>query len=192
MIVKKIDIDKLVTNKDLDNFLKLSPIQNYQSGWSSLDLGIELPIIALNFGHDYNTLVMANPKVVETSKDKIVYYEMDNKKRKLRKTTRLKSITIETSNHGKISFGTERDSWKDFDDLMSDHQLFECVTIQRLIDAIHGIDITDPLRRYNEQVIKNEFVPRNKKVMLQSKNGDTVFVKYKHADKYLQKGYEVL
>lgn len=192
MIVKKIDVDKKVSQTDIDIFLKKSEQLQNPIAWSSLDVGLDTPIIALDLGVDYERLVMANPKVLESSNDRVVYYEMDSEKRKVRKTARAKSMTIETSNLGKITFETSKTDWGSFDELMSDEELLECVMAQRLIDAINGIDVTSPLRRYNEQITKDEEIPRNKKIMLQSKKGDTVFVKFKHAQKFLDKGYEII
>lgn len=192
MIVKKIDVDKKISKNDIDIFLKKSEQLQNPIAWSSLDVGLDTPIIALDLGVDYERLVMANPKVLEASNDRVVYYEMDSEKRKVRKTARAKSMTIETSNLGKITFETSKTDWGSFDELMSDEELLECVMAQRLIDAINGIDVTSPLRRYNEQITKDEEIPRNKKIMLQSKKGDTVFVKYKHAQKFLDKGYEII
>lgn len=192
MIVKKIDVDKKISKNDIDIFLKKSEQLQNPIAWSSLDVGLDTPIIALDLGVDYERLVMANPKVLEASNDRVVYYEMDSEKRKVRKTARAKSMTIETSNLGKITFETSKNDWRSFDELMSDEQLLECVMAQRLIDAINGIDVTSPLRRYNEQITKDEEIPRNKKIMLQSKKGDTVFVKFKHAQKFLDKGYEII
>lgn len=192
MIVKKIDVDKKISKNDIDIFLKKSEQLQNPIAWSSLDVGLDTPIIALDLGVDYERLVMANPKVLEASNDRVVYYEMDSEKRKVRKTARAKSMTIETSNLGKITFETSKTDWGSFDELMSDEELLECVMAQRLIDAINGIDVTSPLRRYNEQITKDEEIPRNKKIMLQSKKGDTVFVKFKHAQKFLDKGYEII
>ena len=70
--------------------------------------------------------------------------------------------------------------------------LFECVTAQRLIDSIDGIDVNSPFRRYTQQIVATKEPGRNDGVMLQSPNGEMEFVKYKNAKLLLEKGYQLM
>ena len=70
--------------------------------------------------------------------------------------------------------------------------MLECVLVQRLIDAINGIDITHQSRQYSETIVKNKETGRNEKVMLQGPEGEMEFVKSKKVDSYLQKGWNII
>ena len=50
---------------------------------------------------------------------------------------------------------------------MNDLGLFECITAQRLIDSIDGIDVTSSIRRYSAEIKKEKKPCRNERVMLQ-------------------------
>jgi hypothetical protein len=75
---------------------------------------------------------------------------------------------------------------------MEDAGLLEAVLVQRAIDAIDGIDITDKSRAYTETVQSKKEPSRNERVMLQSSAGETVFIKYKKAEEYIKMGYRLL
>ena len=75
---------------------------------------------------------------------------------------------------------------------MEDAGLLEAVLVQRAIDAIDGIDITDKSRAYTETVQSKKEPSRNERVILQSSSGETVFVKYKKAEEYIKMGYQLL
>jgi hypothetical protein len=64
--------------------------------------------------------------------------------------------------------------------------------VQRLVDAIDGIDITNPIRQYSETVTKEKSAGRNERVMLQGPNGEMEFVKSKKVNSYLEKGWNLI
>jgi len=68
----------------------------------------------------------------------------------------------------------------------------EAVLVQRAIDAIDGIDITDLQRAYSETIRKDKEPGRNERVMLQGPNGEMEFVKSKKVDSYLTKGWQLI
>ena len=78
------------------------------------------------------------------------------------------------------------------DDFMGDVGLLECVLAQRGIDAINGMDVTHPLIAYNPSVKAPKKIGRNERVMIQSPEGESMFIKYKNARPYLDKGYIML
>jgi hypothetical protein len=123
----------------------------------------------------------------------LVYFEKDsNKEKKVRKTIRHPYILIETDNLGKVEFKAEKTEWKNSDEFFGDVGLLECVLVQRLIDAINGIDITHPSRQYSETFFKDKQPGRNERVMLQGPAGEMEFVKSKKVDSYLQKGWNLI
>jgi hypothetical protein len=74
---------------------------------------------------------------------------------------------------------------------MDDNGLAEAVLVQRLLDAIDGIDVTNPIRRY-ENRLQSERVGRNSRVMVQSPKGETLFMKYKKAIPLFKIGYRLM
>ena len=64
------------------------------------------------------------------------------------------------------------------------------VIVQHEIDHLDGFTIKD--RVYNPQVIKKQTYGRNDKVVMKSSEGEMVEVKYKNANKYFLKGYEIV
>lgn len=194
MKVKQIDIEKSVTDSDLKKYKERNFREETDGnivGWTALDIGMELPVVTIDFGGDYERIDLVNPVITETSERVIVYFELDHRKNKVRKTIRRPSLVVETSNMGTLAFESERDDWKDRDELMEDEGLFEAVTVQRLIDAINGIAPNDPERRYNIQAKSNK-IGRNERVMLESPDGDTTFIKYKFAEKLMKEGYQLI
>jgi hypothetical protein len=130
-----------------------------------------------------------NPTISEFSDKPLVYFEKDTNKNKVRKTIRVPWLIVNTDNLGKVEFKADKQEWKDEDDLFMDAGLLEAVLVQRVIDSINGIDITDPIRQYSETIVKTKEAGRNERVMLQGPNGEMEFVKTKKIDSYLQKGW---
>jgi peptide deformylase len=158
------------------------------------DVDIDKRIVSVRLlGED--DLILVNPRIVNQSATSTVYYEKDTyKPNKIRKTVRFRSIIVETDNLGMVEFKptNEKEKWDTANDFFEDGGLLECVLVQRAIDAINGIDITDKSRAYTETIISKHKPKRNERVMLASPEGETVFIKYKNADEYIQKGYQLI
>lgn len=192
MIVKKIPFDKEVTQTDIEQYKKLTSKLSNEIGYTALDVGLDLPIVSINFGGEYEELTLVNPVISEASEELVVYYERDARKGKVRKTVRNQKIKVNTSNLGIVEFEPSKSEWKSQDDYMNDEGLFECILAQRLIDAINGIDVTDKIRAYNPQATKQTTPGRNQRVMVKSPDGDMEFMKYKKALPLLERGYEIV
>jgi peptide deformylase len=141
---------------------------------------------------EYDDLTLVNPKVTETSDDMVMYIEKDSVKSKNRKTIRHKSFSVETDNLGLVQFASDKTEWKSNDEFFNDMGLFESVVAQRLIDAIDGIDITDKIRAYSQQLKAEKTPGRNERVMVQSPDGEMEFMKYKKAEPLLERGYQLV
>ena len=192
MIINKIPFDKEVTQEDLTQYKKLTTQLSNEVGYTALDVGLDLPIVTINFGGEYEELTLVNPVISEASEERVVYYERDARKGKVRKTVRHQKIKINTSNLGIVEFEPSKQEWETQDEYMSDEGLFECILAQRLLDAINGIDVTDKIRTYNTQITKNETPSRNQRVMVKSPEGEMEFIKYKKAVSLIEKGYELV
>jgi hypothetical protein len=162
--------------------------------FTSNDIGLEKRIVSVRLiGED--DLVLVNPVIVEKPDNLLVYFEKDsNKANKVRKTIRYPYLIVDTDNLGRVEFKAtnETNKWESLNHLMEDAGLLEAVLVQRAIDAIDGIDITDKSRAYTETVQSKKEPSRNERVMLQSSAGETVFVKYKKAEEYIKLGYRLL
>jgi hypothetical protein len=162
--------------------------------FTSNDIGLEKRIVSVRLiGED--DLVLVNPVIVEKPDNLLVYFEKDsNKANKVRKTIRYPYLIVDTDNLGRVEFKptNENNKWESLNHLMEDAGLLEAVLVQRAIDAIDGIDITDKSRAYTETVQSKKEPSRNERVMLQSSAGETVFVKYKKAEEYIKLGYRLL
>jgi hypothetical protein len=162
--------------------------------FTSNDIGLDKRIVSVRLiGED--DLVLVNPVIVDKSDNLLVYFEKDsNKVNKVRKTIRYPYLIVDTDNLGRVEFKAtnETNKWESLNHLMEDAGLLEAVLVQRAIDAIDGIDITDKSRAYTETVQSKKEPSRNERVILQSSSGETVFVKYKKAEEYIKMGYRLL
>ena len=192
MIVKRIEKTP-VTNEELNEYKeKISKLEN-EYAVNASDVGIDKRIVTIKFGGEYDDLTLVNPKVTETSKEMVVYFEKElDKKQKVRKTARHQWFKIDTDNLGIVEFSSDKKEWKDQEEYMNDLGLFECITAQRLIDSIDGISINSSIRRYSGQIKVEKKPGRNERVMLQSPEGEMEFVKYKKAQPLLDKGYQLV
>ena len=192
MIVKRIEKTP-VTNEELNEYKeKISKLEN-EYAVNASDVGMDKRIVTIKFGGEYDDLTLVNPKVTETSKEMVVYFEKElDKKQKVRKTARHQWFKIDTDNLGIVEFSSDKKEWKDQEEYMNDLGLFECITAQRLIDSIDGVSINSPIRRYSGQIKAEKKPGRNERVMLQSPEGEMEFVKYKKAQPLLDKGYQLV
>jgi peptide deformylase len=192
MIVKRIEKTP-VTNEELNEYKeKISKLEN-EYAVNASDVGMDKRIVTIKFGGEYDELTLVNPKVIETSKEMVVYFEKElDGKQKIRKTARHQWFKIDTDNLGVVEFSSDKKEWKDQEEYMNDLGLFECITAQRLIDSIDGVSINSPIRRYSTQLKAEKKPGRNERVMLQSPEGEMEFVKYKKAQPLLDKGYQLV
>ena len=163
--------------------------------FNASDVNINKRIITIRLGNIEDELTLVNPKVIKNSDSPVVYFEKDTyKQTKIRKTIRSTYLLIDTDNLGKVEFKATNDKmdWKNADEFFGDVGLLECVLVQRMIDAIEGIDITHPNRQYSETITKDKEPGRNERVMLQGPKGEMEFVKNKKIDSYLQNGWNLI
>lgn len=183
---------KLVTNtsvsaRDLDTYLEKIHTDKFSKlpMLTALDVGMNLRIITIRLGDE---ITLVNPMISEKSEDLVVYSEYDTIKNKLRKTKRYSRILVTSDNLPPIEFKADGELTKAYDDV----GLFNCVMVQRLIDAIDGIDIKHTSRAYNTQLISDKKIGRNERVLVQSQEGVTKYVKYKHSQSYIDNGYKII
>ena len=191
MKVQKIN-ESSITDTDISNYKEaISKLEGFM--FTANDVNIDKRIITIRLGNIEDELTLVNPTILKESDRPLVYFEKDtNKEKKVRKTIRHPYLLIETDNLGKVEFKAEKSDWKNSDEFFGDIGLLEVVLVQRLIDAINGIDITHPSRQYSETITKDKEPGRNERVMLQGPEGEMEFVKSKKIDSYLQKGWNLI
>jgi hypothetical protein len=193
MKVQKIN-ESSITDTDISNYKEaISKLEGFM--FTAADVNIDKRIITIRLGNADDELTLVNPKVIKNSDSPVVYYEKDTyKQNKVRKTIRSTYLLIDTDNLGQVEFKATNDKmdWKNADEFFGDVGLMECVLVQRLIDAIEGIDITHANRQYSETITKDKEPGRNERVMLQGPSGEMEFVKSKKVNSYLQQGWNLI
>ena len=187
MIVKKINQSEITAADIAEYKEKVSKLTGIV-----FNVGMDKRIVTIRLKEIEDELTLVNPTISQFSEKPLVYFEKDTNKNKVRKTIRVPWVIVNTDNLGKVEFKAEKEEWKDADEFFMDAGLLESVLVQRAIDAINGIDITDPIRQYSETIIKNKELGRNERVMLQGPNGEMEFVKNKKIDSYLQMGWSTI
>ena len=160
--------------------------------FNASDVNMDKRIITIRLGNVEDELTLVNPIIEKTSEQPLVYFEKDSIKNKVRKTIRFPYVIVNTDNLGKVEFKAEKNDWKDSDEFFGDKGLVEAVLVQRLIDAMDGIDITHPSRQYSETITKDKETGRNERVMLQGPAGEMEFVKSKKVNSFLEKGWNLI
>jgi hypothetical protein len=191
MKVQKIN-QSPITSEDISSYKEaISKLEGFM--FTAADVHMDKRIITIRLSNIEDELTLVNPVIEKTSEQPIVYFEKDsNKETKLRKTIRYPYVIVNTDNLGKVEFKAEKNEWKNADEFFGDTGLVECVIVQRLIDAINGIDVTHPTRQYSETIVKDKEPGRNERVMLQGPNGEMEFIKSKKVDSYLAKGWNLI
>jgi hypothetical protein len=187
----KVIKESSVTAEDINEYKKrTSKLKGIV--FNANDVDMDKRIVSIRLGNVEDELVLVNPRTIKTSEKPVVYFEKDSTKNKTRKTVRFTYLLVETDNLGQVEFKSEKESWENIDDFMSDTGLLECVLAQRAIDSINGMDITHPLIAYNPAIKAPQKIGRNERVMIQSPEGESMFIKYKNARPYLDNGYIML
>lgn len=157
-------------------------------GLSANQLGIRKRACIINIGDE--SLFLVNPYIVERDKEGFIFYEgclsipktMEIPVRTIRST----KVKVMTDNLGELTFEVNKDGDKEEISL----ETLLTVIVQHEIDHLDGITIKD--RVYSTTVVKGEKYGRNDKVLMKSPDNEFVEVKYKKANEYYLKGYEIV
>ena len=159
-------------------------------GLSANQIGVNKRACVIKF-NDVE-LFLLNPVIKERSNDGFIFYEgclsiPDTIKKPVR-TIRATYVVVQTDNLGELRFEInpeeDRKGEKVSDDTM------KTVVVQHEIDHLDGITIKD--RVYSTTVVKKQTYGRNDKIVMKAPDGELVEVKYKKANNYFLKGYEVV
>ena len=176
------EIDELQTKMEiaLDSYGGL--------GLSANQLGIDKRVCLIRV-REHN-LFLVNPIITERSQDGFLFFEgclsipktLEIPLRTIRST----KVKVQTDNLGELTFEVNPDGDKE---QVSDETLLT-VVIQHEIDHLDGITIRD--RVYSTTVTKRQSYGRNEKILMKSPDNEFVEVKYKKANDYFLKGYEIV
>ena len=159
-------------------------------GISAPQLGIKKRACYIKFGEE--ELFLVNPIIKEKSKEGFLFFEgclsIPSTLTKPIKTIRASKIIVQTDNLGELTFEINPEG--DEQNKSISKETMMTVIVQHEIDHLDGFTIKD--RIYNTQVVKKVDFGRNEKIVMKSKEGELVEVKFKNANKLFLQGYEIV
>ena len=159
-------------------------------GISATQLGIKKRACLIQFGDE--ELFLLNPIIKEKSKEGFLFYEgclsIPSTLTKPIRTIRACKVVIDTDNLGELTFEINPEGDKQNEQISKETMM--TVIVQHEIDHLDGFTIKD--RVYTTTIVKQQSYGRNDKVVMKSPEGEMVEVKYKKANDYFLKGYEIV
>jgi peptide deformylase len=182
-----------ISQKDADELrlqLEEALIQHPGLGISATQIGIKKRACLIKFGDE--ELYLVNPIITEKSKEGFLFYEgclsIPSTLTKPVRTIRACKVVVDTDNLGQLTFEINPEGDRANEEVSKETMM--TVIVQHEIDHLDGFTIKD--RVYNTQVVKRQSYGRNDKIVMKSKEGEMVEVKYKNANKYFLQGYEIV
>jgi len=163
-------------------------------GISATQLGIKKRACYIKFGEeeDITELFLLNPIIKEKSKEGFLFMEgclsIPSSLIKPTRTIRACKVVVDTDNLGELTFEINPEGDKANESISKETMM--TVIVQHEIDHLDGFTIKD--RVYNTQVVKKVDFGRNEKIVMKSKEGEMVEVKFKNANKLFLQGYEIV
>jgi peptide deformylase len=159
-------------------------------GISATQLGIKKRACYIKFGDE--ELFLVNPMIKEKSKEGFLFMEgclsIPSSLTKPTRTIRACKVVVDTDNLGELTFEINTEGDKANEEVSKETMM--TVIVQHEIDHLDGITIKD--RVYTTTFVKKANYGRNDKIVMKSKEGQMVEVKYKNANKYFLEGYEIV
>ena len=144
----------------------------------------------IQFG--YEELFLLNPVIKEKSNEGFLFYEgclsIPTTLKSPIRTIRACKVVVDTDNLGELTFEINPEGDKANEYVSKETMM--TVIVQHEIDHLDGFTIKD--RVYSTTVVKKANYGRNDKIVMKSKEGEMIEVKYKNANKYFLEGYEIV
>ena len=160
-------------------------------GLSANQIGVNKRACVIKF-NDVE-LFLLNPVITERSNEGFIFYEgclsMPDTMKKPVRTIRSTYVVVQTDNLGELRFEINPEEDRKLEGQVSEDTM-KTVVVQHEIDHLDGITIKD--RVYSTTIVKKQSYGRNDKIVTKAPNGELVEVKYKKANNYFLKGYEVV
>lgn len=159
-------------------------------GISATQIGIKKRACYIKFGDE--ELFLLNPVIKEKSKEGFLFMEgclsIPSSLTKPTRTIRACKVVVDTDNLGELTFEINPEGDKANEHVSKETMM--TVIVQHEIDHLDGFTIKD--RVYTTTIVKKVNYGRNDKIVMKSKEGEMIEVKYKNANKYFLEGYEIL
>lgn len=159
-------------------------------GISATQLGIKKRACYIKLGDE--ELFLVNPIVKEKSKEGFLFMEgclsIPSSLSKPTRTIRACKVVIDTDNLGELTFEINPEGDKTNESISKETMM--TVIVQHEVDHLDGFTIKD--RVYTTTFVKKVNYGRNDKIVMKSKEGELLEVKYKNANKYFLEGYEIV
>jgi peptide deformylase len=159
-------------------------------GISATQLGIKKRACYIKLGDE--ELFLVNPIIKEKSKEGFLFMEgclsIPSSLTKPTRTIRATKVVVMTDNLGELTFEINPEGDKANESISKETMM--TVIVQHEIDHLDGFTIKD--RVYTTTFVKKVNYGRNDKIIMKSKTGEMVEVKYKNANKYFLEGYEIV
>ena len=182
-----------ITQQESDELrmeLTTALIEHPGLGISATQIGIKKRACYINFGDE--ELFLLNPIIKEKSKEGFLFMEgclsIPSTLTKPVRTIRASKVVVQTDNLGELTFEINPEGDKANESVSKETMM--TVIVQHEIDHLDGITIKD--RVYTTTFVKKVNYGRNDKIVMKSKEGEMVEVKYKNANKYFLEGYEIV
>ena len=182
-----------ITQQEADELrmeLTTALVEHPGLGISATQIGIKKRACYIQFGDE--ELFLVNPIITEKSKEGFLFYEgclsIPSTLTKPVRTIRATKVVVQTDNLGELTFEINTEGDKANESISKETMM--TVIVQHEIDHLDGITIKD--RVYNTQVVKKVDFGRNEKIVMKSKEGELVEVKFKNANKLFLQGYEIV
>jgi peptide deformylase len=179
---------------ELEQLLK-DGLEKYPGlGISATQLGIKKRACYIKFGDDESgmELFLLNPIIKDRSKDGFLFYEgclsIPKTVTSPLRTIRSTKVVVQTDNLGELTFEINPEGDKTNERVSVETMM--TVIVQHEIDHLDGITIRDRVYSTTRTARKN--YGRNDLIVMKSKDGEMIEVKYKNANKYFLQGYEVV
>lgn len=163
-------------------------------GISATQIGIKKRVCLIKLEpYDYE-LFLVNPIVTERSEELFLFYEgclsIPKTIKELIPTIRHQKIVVQTDNLGTLTFEVDKEA--DKKDNRVSLETMKTVIVQHEIDHLDGFTILDRKWVPVPPATKSVKYERNDIVVMKTPSGELVQVKYKHANDYFLKGYELV
>jgi len=172
--------------KQLEEGLKKHP----GLGLSATQLGIKKRACLIQFNDE--ELFLLNPQIKDKSKEGFLFYEgclsIPKTLHRPIRTIRACKVVIDTDNMGEMTFEINSEGDKQGEQVSKETMM--TVVVQHEIDHLDGFTIKD--RVYSTTFVNKQTYGRNDKVVMKSPQGEMVEIKYKKANDYFLKGYEIV
>ena len=182
-----------ITQQEADELrmeLTTALIEHPGLGISATQIGIKKRACYINFGDE--ELFLVNPIIKEKSKEGFLFMEgclsIPSSLTKPVRTIRASKVIVQTDNLGELAFEINAEGDKVNESVSKETMM--TVIVQHEIDHLDGFTIKD--RVYTTTFVKKVNYGRNDKIVMKSKEGELLEVKYKNANKYFLEGYEIV